>query len=220
MKTKYPPIPNEVLATLECLSVEELESLLADVNFELFSAALHCRKRKLNETFCRTPENIEKLLALDGKLVSCFEKMKTEASSIFETLTKRIDNKDDFLHDFYLEMKVTPFILVPDAEGKLVPPKDGIYQILMDNLPEYLLFTMIDDIKSLDYILCLNTSLNWNEDAALNWGLSRGELSEHYISDAIHELYDHTLLSIPDILRINHLWAEVTVYHQHLVDPF
>jgi hypothetical protein len=110
-------------------------------------------------------------------------------------------------------MKVKPFILVPDAEGELVEPEDGIYQILMENLPDFILSTTMGGIVSFED-LYLDKSHNWNDCD----GLSHGELSEHYISYAIHDLYDHTLLSIPDILRINQLWAEVTVCQQHFVE--
>jgi hypothetical protein len=201
---------------LEIFSVEELEHLAINGKFEKIKNILQKRRCKLNREFQWTPENIEKLLELDSKLIACFKKMKTEAVSIFEMQQRRIDNKDAFLHDFNLDMKVTPFILVPDAEeGKLVEPEDGIYQVLMENLPDVLLSATMFSIDSFSG-LYLDKSLNWNECD----GLSHGELSEYYISYAIHDLYDHTMLSIPDILKINQLWAEVTVCHQHFVDLF
>ena len=56
--------------------------------------------------------------------------------------------------------------------------------------------------------------LNWNECD----DLSHGELADYHICYAIHELYDHSYWSLPDILKITRLWIDVHVCHQHFAD--
>jgi hypothetical protein len=209
---------------LDIFSVEELEHLAINGKYEKMGNVLQTRKRKLDSELRWTPENIEKLLVLDSKFISCFEKMTAEAISIYETLDERIKNNDAFLQYFNLDMKVTPSILVPDAEGELAEPEEGIYQVLMENLPKFILSKETcgdldsDMDKNMDYFadLYLDKSHNWSEYD----GLRHGELSKYYISYAIHDLHHHTLLSIPDILKINQLWSEVTVCHQNNVEDF
>ena len=171
------------------------------------------RQYKINENFVWTPENIDKLLALNQKLISCFEKLIEEAKPIVKALQKRVDEKDAFLHDFEIEANIKPFILVPDEDGKLCEPESGIELILMENLPKSVLAfdpkrNIIED--TLNENIHLKKDLNWNID-----GLLRGKFDDHHISYAIHELHDHTCWSFPDILKINHLWSELRVRFQN-----
>jgi len=61
-------------------------------------------------------------------------------------------------------------------------------------------------------LLYLKPEQNWNIDPRFE-----GKFDEYFISQAIHDLYDHSVLSFPDILKINRLQAELQVTHQHIV---
>ena len=207
-------------------NVEELENLILShwtaakkkrAN-EKLEEYLSERQSKMNENFEWTPENIDKLLALNNKLTTCFEKLVKEATPIFKALQKRLDEKDAFLHDFEIEAKIKPFILVPDEDGTLCEPDSGIELILMENLPEHILnINLKSDIieDRLTDNIHFSKKLNWN-----NSRLFGGNFDDHYICYAIHELCDHTFWSFSDILKINHLWSEVKVLFQNFEDVY
>jgi len=63
------------------------------------------RQNKMNENFEWTPENIDKLLALNNKLTTCFEKLVKEATPIVKALQKRLDEKDVMLQPRLLQSR-------------------------------------------------------------------------------------------------------------------
>lgn len=60
----------------------------------------------------------------------------------------------------------------------------------------------------------LNDGTTWYEP----FQPAADKLSHLCICHAIHDLSDHKPYSIPDILRMNDFWVEVTVKHQHIVE--
>jgi hypothetical protein len=205
---------------METYTVEQLEDMILSrwavsetVDDEL-EEYLSARKWKINDVFEWTPNHIEKLLRLNQKLIGCFEKLRDEAKPLIQTFQKRIKEKDDFLHDFDIEARITPYIYVPDENGKFYEAESGMERILTDSINEYaVLFQWWIDDEDLDNMQYLNKEQNWSDEPQFE-----GEFDGHFISQAIHELYDHTCWSFPDILNINHLWAEVRVVHQHSED--
>jgi hypothetical protein len=209
---------------LETYTIEQLEEMILNrmilnrwnisktMDDEL-DVYLETRQRKINKTFEWTPENMEKLLQLNQKLINCFEKLKKEAKPVVEALQKRVDEKDDFLHDFEIEARVRVFILVPDEDGELDEPENGIERVLHDSMPEFVLSVGVNSIELLNDIIYLEKDVNWNIFAPF-----KEKFSEHFISYAIHDLYDHTYLSLPDILRINQLWTELEITLQNFED--
>ena len=211
---------------IEKLNIEEIETLILshcnvkkkrDKADEKLEDYLYERRSKMNKNFEWTPENIDKLLALNQKFMSCFENMIEEAKPIVKALQKRRDEKDAFLHDFEIEINIKPFILVPNEDGKLCEPASGIEQILIDSLPRYII-----NLNPKDYIIKdnLNKNIHFSKDLSWNIESLKGISDDHYICYAIHELCDHTCWSIPDVLRINHLWSEVRVRYQNLEDVY
>lgn len=177
---------------------------------DMLEMLLHARQRKLNTAFEWTPENIEKFLALDKRMIECFEKLRAEAKPLLAEFKARIDSKDAFLEDYELDAKVTSFMLIPDKEGELYEPDSGIERVLMDWIPKHVLSF---PCREIDDNLYLDKKRNWNIDLGFN-----RKLDEYYISYAMHELHSHTFLSFPDILRINYLSAELIVRRQHFVE--
>ncbi|MDR1895530.1 MAG: hypothetical protein LBR10_01915 [Prevotellaceae bacterium] len=206
---------------LETYTVEQLEAMILSrwnasetVDDEL-EDYLSARKRKINDAFEWTPDNIEKLLRLNQKLIGCFEKLRDEAKSIVKTFQKRIKEKDEFLHDFDIEARITPYIYVPDENGNLNEAELGMERILTDSLNEYTVLYHWYDVEgeNIGDMLYLDKEQNWNDDPQFE-----GKFDGHFISQSIHDLYDHTCWSFLDILKINHLWADLRVVHQHFED--
>ena len=209
----------ELYEQCETFSVQELEELIVDrwksarqkVDNTL-KELLFIRRMKINSTFKWTPETKARFLHLNDELMRCFEMLRHEAHLHLIALQKRVDENDTFLNDFYLEARVHVFIYTPDEEGKFWEPDDGIECVLIDSLTEFILNMHIsEDEDEMDRNIYFDKDFNWNIEPLLE-----GAFDEHYISYAIHELHDHTCWSIPDILRINRLWAEVQVVHQHI----
>jgi len=176
--------------------------------------ALLIRKLKMNERFEWTPENREKLLRLNQKLIECWTKIREEAKQTIETLHKRINEPDNFLTDYYVEAKVLSFIYIPDEDGRFWEAQDCIEEVLIDSLDDCKYVVNYDSFESkedLDYCKYLDRAHYYHDDPIFD-----KEFEAHFISLAVHELYDHTLWSLPDILRINRLWAEVQVVKQHI----
>ena len=73
---------------IEKLNIEEIETLILshcnvkkkrDKADEKLEDYLYERRSRMNEKFEWTPENIDKLLSLNQKFISCFEKLAEEA---------------------------------------------------------------------------------------------------------------------------------------------
>jgi len=128
-----------------------------DVDAKL-NELLSARKCKINSVFEWTPENIDALLRLNQRLTNCFEKVRDEAKPIIRALQKRLDDNDAFLHDFWIEAKVTPYIYVPDETGTLAEPETGIEMILTESVSEYnvLKIDCINSEEGMDAMAYLN----------------------------------------------------------------
>jgi hypothetical protein len=208
------------LEELEPYTIEQVDDFIlnrwaaSEIVDDELKDYLSIRKRKINDTFEWTSENCEKLLHLNQKLINCFEKLRDEAKSVIKTLKKRINEKDDFLHDYNISAKVTPYFYMPDETGTLYEAETGMERILMDSMYEdrYVLLYcwMLIDEEDADEMIYLNKEMNWSDEPRF-----KGKFDGYFIFQAIHELYDHTYLSFPDILKINRLWAELEVTHQH-----
>ena len=207
----------------ENYSVEELEEFAIQAfeqelvshpeNYEeQIKAALNVRRRKLNDEFEWTAENKEKLLQLNDKLMECFEKLKIEALAVLQACNKRIEAKDDFLHDFEIEGYVRPYICEYHPNGKFYV-KDGIEEVLVNYWQEWCLQFSASNIKEINNDCLFNREFNWNIE------LLDGHFNDHYISYAMHALCTHNYQwSLQDILKINHLDAELRVSYQHSKD--
>ncbi|GAP72040.1 hypothetical protein SAMD00024442_22_33 [Candidatus Symbiothrix dinenymphae] len=184
---------------------------------ELLKLMLQCRKQKLNAEFVFTPENTTKILRLNEQLMDCLEKLRQEAEQETVYLNQKKAGNNAFLHDYEIDCNIHPFIYVKDEEtGEMQEATEGIDGLLHLMWNEYMLqfHAANDDLR--EHSLYFNKELNWNEcDMPGN-----GELADFYIGYGIHELVDHSLFSLSDIVRINFLWGEVTTRQQHFVELF
>jgi hypothetical protein len=203
----------------ESYPVEEVEKIAFRASKrgdeEELEAALSVRKWKLNQTIEWTAENKEKLLSLNAKLITCFEKLKAEACTLRETLLcRRRDENDDFLHDFEIETKVKPYVFAKIDDLNTYEFESEIYDVLDYEWDDfYLQFSINKEGLDEGEILYLNQEQNWNTD---HW--FKGQFDEHFISQGIHDLYDHTNWSFHDILKINYLEATVMVEYKNFME--
>ena len=203
---------------IEPFTVEQLEAAIVahwNANDERVDDELKIylddRKWKINDTFVWTPENIEKLLHLNRKLINCFEKFKNEATPVIKKLQKRMDENDDCY--FYTEACITPDIYMRDENGNLYAPENGLEMILTESINDCELNVRIRNEDDLNSMIYLNKEMNWCKD----WHF-KGNFEGHFISQAIHDLYSHTFWSFPDILKINHLEMKWQVVQYHNED--
>jgi hypothetical protein len=204
----------------ESYSIDELErkayNAMRTEDEDELEAALSVRNWKLNKVFEWTPENKAKLLHLNTKLIECFEKLKSEATFHLETLERRRkDANDAFLDAFEIEATVKPYIFCEmDGYKGTFEFDSPIAETLDYDWDDYVnLQFSVSNMNDLNRILYLDREQNWNCDHRF-----KGNFDEHFISQGIHDLYDHTNWSFQDMLKINHLDAKVTVVYQHFED--
>ena len=206
---------NYSVEELEEFAIQTFEQELAtqpESYEEQIKAALSVRRYKLNDEFEWTAENKETLLQLNDKLMECFEKLKAEALAMLQACNNRIEAKDDFLHDFEIEGTVRPYICEYHPNGKFYV-KDGIEEVLVNYWQEWCLQFSASNIKEINNDCFFNRELNWNIE------LLDGHFNDHYISFAMHSLCTHNYQwSLQDILKINHLEAELRGLYQHSKD--
>jgi hypothetical protein len=210
-------------AELKKFSIAELEEMAMSIRVkddspekDLREWMLEERQKRMNQQFVYTPEHIRQMVKLNEIVTDALEMMCREAEKELLQMQKRKRKNDPFLHDYGVECKLTPYIYVKDEEsGDMCEPDEGIDALLIETLPEYVLWWFEGDTSErLRDRLYFSEDLNWNECD----GFSNGELSDYYINYAMHELFHHTYFSLSDILRINWLWAEVQPLRQHFIE--
>ena len=143
--------------------------------------------------------------------------MDVEAKQTLKTIGSRLNEQDGFLHDFCMEAVVRSFIYVPNENGEFFEAENCIEEVLIDSLEDNPCVNNCSynscDKEESQYILYLDREQNWNNEHYFE-----GKFNEHFISQAMHDLYSHSCLSFPDILKINRIWAELQITHQHFVE--
>lgn len=213
---------------LECYSVEELERLAVELHEKYSSVSrrmkrgeltsldfinskpeleqvLQHRKRKLNSTFRFTAETALRFVEISDLLTDCYMQALAEAKPVIKALDKRIEDKDAFLHDYEIELKMHVFVADPWEES---PGAYGVLQEITSGDGAVLKANGRGDGNPYQ-----PDESNWNDIDELRH--HKKELADHYIGYAMHELYSHSQWSLPDILKITQLWAEVVVTRQH-----
>ena len=204
---------------LENLSVEQLEEVILHLYYkhelteavkEKLDDALSKRKYKINQAFEWTPEKKEKFLRLNQKFIECWEKMDAEA-------LQTLKNRTNETNDFEVDVNVLSFIHVADEYGEDWEAEDCIEEVLIDLLPEiewvnHYSYDLYNLDGSRDVVTYIDREHNCNFKNYL-----RGDFDEYYISKAMYDLYAHSNLSFPDILKINRLRCELRIVHKHNV---
>ena len=172
--------------------------------------ALYERKYKLDETFEWTPENCEKLLLLNQQLIECWEKLDAEAKQTLEIIVNRIKNPDDFLTSFDMSAKIeVDMTYFYDEDDEDCDDENSIVGILIDSIERHVNYFRFG-LNGRYPVVFIDKKHNLNHNRKFE-----EKFNDHFISQAIHDLYDHTYLSFSDILKINELLAELHIEYKH-----
>jgi hypothetical protein len=200
--------------TLELLAIEIYENSLTlrEEPLGIFKIILRERVIKLNNNFEWTNGNKQKLLNVNDKFMQVFDMAYNEAiSSAFE-LENRIKNNDQFIKDYEIKIKMTPYWNEQFYKGN-----GSIGYVLSEPKPLYSIIkysfghsSYNDEIN--EKPIYLNKSLNWNTE------YFGDTFKDNYICFEIHELLDSQEWSFNDIIIINKIWADVEVIYQHYIE--
>jgi hypothetical protein len=233
-KTEFDKLYNENHGTwfkiLQKYSVSKLEALACsapssyEVRYtekELVKWIFRVRGNKLNKKFKWTKENIERIITVSDTFLKSWEEGFNRAKKMIDLLYANCENKTDFFGDYWIEIELSPSIVLPDKEtGELLLPDSGIYSVINDYLCPSRFLTM--DIRREEYNpetkddsgfrknLYINHDTNWNVE-----GFGEIELAEYYLCYAMHALYDHCGCAFDDIMKINLIDIDVTMADQH-----
>ena len=201
----------------ESRNVEKIEDLLSD------------RCYLLNQMFRATPAEIEHFERVNEMLYKLTQKLYAKTASIYrELLTHKPD--PDFDDDFDIEGTLSYSYNSEDSVLRL--EEDDYYGSnfnvmlwVLDAVMHEGWWQLCDVIKtysSNDMPAMSDKELgieNWLDDGT-TWaeGWLRNPALEHIcICHTVHDICTHKHFSIPDLLRLNDFWCEVSVKHQHLV---
>jgi len=179
--------------------------------FELFTT-LQVRQHKLNEEFVFTPEHIEKILWIDQEIKKCVHTLQKEGEKMVKELDLLTKKKNSFFNDYEILAVIDPKILIWKEESQsLCEPdeEDGIIDVI-DNYHHETNFRLEFNPHHAEHS-CYFSDFNWN----ILIGAKNNEFANYHIGYGIHELYDHSLWSLQEIVKINAIWCDLKVEYQH-----
>jgi len=153
--------------------------------------------------FDLTNKELEKFRELGAKLMEFEKDIKKEVEGVYTYAKKRLDNKDDIVRDFDIEIKLFFFLDENDPAFQDYDT-DNIMSILQTNKYQ-------TEGESPDW------SFGCCDDGEHNTIPCReGTIFEHDKHCAnFHALYDHTDLSYREILRIGSFELDVTLHLEY-----
>ena len=137
---------------------------------------------------------------INDRLMVIERHVKRETLSLIAQLEARVLNPDDWLSDYELELEVTFWLREDDPAFK---EED-------DNI----LATLHESLKRLRH-----PEDHWGLDDGVNYNIAHA-IDGHPMQDEFHCwlyhcLYDHTPLTPEGLLRIGHIWVNISVIYQH-----
>jgi hypothetical protein len=146
----------------------------------------------LNKKFTFTEKRIQKLQAISDMLKAEELRIKPHAERIYKVQEQYIAEK--LIDDYEVEVIIECW-------------NDNYYRKLSQDFYGNPFFT---DTTLL--LFCKNLDTTFYED---NWNEFQGpKLKDQFHCYTLHHLYDHTILSWFDILKIDSVWIELRVWNQ------
>jgi hypothetical protein len=223
--TKFYEKLGEKMKKIENQSVSEIETIAIGLSRKLTKGRsrgmlalrliLGERQHKLNKDFVFTPEHIEKFIWIDEEIKKCLNSLRKEGEEKVKELELIIKNEKSYFIDYEIEAVINPRILIWKEEFQsLCEPDedDGIIDVI-DGYHYDTFFRLKFDPRHLDHSLYFeefNTIDNWNTMV----GAKNNEFENYHIGYGMHELYEHSLWSLSDIMKINDFWCELKVEYQ------
>ena len=177
---------------------------------------LQQRQHRLNEMFIADECSLSHFKAVNNRLYSLTYQLLERIKAALKVLPSVMTDKD-FDDDFNLEGTLR--FTFNGEESVLKLEDDSRY-----GSDFILMIKLISDISHGHYeenieefyphSELLDDGISWNEYPFRG----RKEFEDIIICHAVHQLTDHKLYSIPDLLRLNDFWAEVNLTIQSITD--
>lgn len=194
---------------------------------ELLSELLSDRCYLLNQMFVATPDTVARMEQLNTLLHNLTQKMYDQSAKLYRRV---MANAADPEFDDDIEIEGTLQYHYNGDDSVLRLPDDAYYGSNFNRMIELVEATEDPgDIASAHKSFNKNDSPemsdaelgfeDWSDDGT-SWaeGWLRCKEFDHIcICHAIHDICTHKHYSIPDLLRLNDFWCEVTIKHQHIV---
>ena len=188
---------------------------------DLIEDILNIRRRKLDDNFIWTDYYKKQFLELNETLMNGFSMAYDEAKAQFQILKERINRKDSYLNGFNIDIKLSPLILEPNEDDYILEERgNGICYLLYNILPDTLWADSVyyenDNLNDLNMKKYENDDENYN----INEYLGNKQFADSFICWGMYDLLSCSskVLSWYDILKINEIWVEVNITHQHFID--
>jgi hypothetical protein len=181
------------------------------LRFSNLGKILREREHKLNFYFEWTDENQKKLLAVNEMFLNAWEKTLAETKSIMCTLENQIADKNDFLTDYEIRIKIIPYLL---SDKDDIDDSETVFDELLSE--EFIEECYLSEHFSHCHFERYKDSDSRYIDRSFNWNLEYFDhiFDRHYIGLSIHQLLDTHIWSFYDILRINRIWSDINVTYQ------
>lgn len=202
---------------------------------------LERRRNLLNEMFLCTAEEVEDFKKTNDRLYTLTRKMHEKALGLYRAILQAgydPEFDDDIMVEGtlrYVFNDVWSSVILTEKErrnmyGKPLNPYESEFPAMLEILSDYyesgaspecaFCHTSYDlhhkpemDAKEFGLENFLDDGESWAEGP-----LRRKELEDICICHAVHDLCDHKMYAIPDLLRMNDFWCEVKITHQLLSD--
>lgn len=200
---------------------------------EQITGLLSQRKRLLNRMFVGTPEEIARMEQLNALLLDQTKKLYARTEELYRKMTTTTYNPD---FDDDVEV-VGTLRFVMDGKNSLLPMSNDEYYgskfaETLDVISSLCQYKIIFCNENIEFVHCSSHPSDYRPDMSskelgtvdiLNdgqtWLSPCKPIGEKFWNICIcHAVYDLSMnqpYSIPDILRMNDFWTEVSVNHQH-----
>ncbi|GMO41632.1 MAG: hypothetical protein Ta2F_17580 [Termitinemataceae bacterium] len=167
---------------------------------DVLGSLMFRRRGFLNNSFKETPQNITRYLLINDHVNSCVHNVELEV--------KRITNRFKNNEIKFMQIRLEPLILDTDSDLQTNKLSKDMNDLLQKMLPE------ISCPRTPPLCGC------WADSHANSCGINPDKLNGAYVCYAMHELWDHTCWSLPDILRINCISVTIDVEDWHYEEYF
>jgi lysyl-tRNA synthetase class I len=145
-------------------------------------------------------QNLQKLQEFNKRLHTTQEKILREAIKLDDELIKRVEDADDLLDDYEMELEIAFYLKEDD------PSYEEDEDNILETLNEYLKGISQTDIK---------TDHRWSANHNEFIHHKNHPMKDDFHCWLYHCLYDHTDLKWEDILRIGTIWIDIKVDYQY-----
>lgn len=220
----------KTIEELDQLSVSELEILAINASKirtrssytgeNDFHNILGTRKLRLNQEFVFTPEYIEKFLWLDQEIKRYADILKEKGEKMLEDLERMTKDANSFFNDYEIEAIISPFIEEDDD--------DDYYNGIMWAIESFHDCELKFNIKHIEHSLYFEDFYsdgmmagedNWNTTIPVWRDLitEKPELAKYNIGYGMHEICDHSLWALQDIMQICDFHCDLRVEYQKCI---